>query len=153
MCVPLWNGNLWVLWTVSCVAWCLSKANKWKNILLKLTQVKGCSAKQAHERMMCVVMRDSSLMKYVCWSALHFVVRLCLLGLYGEKLTGELLVVSFGFLPLLRTPTDGHSYVSWGRLMLRQETCCDKAHRRVMFGGIIRRARWTGKVAELGLLT
>ena len=37
--------------------------------------------------------------------------------------------------------------------MLRQETCCGKAHRHVMFEGIIRRARWTGKVAELGLLT
>ena len=38
MCVPLWNGNLWVLWTVSCVAWCLSKANKWKDILLRHNQ-------------------------------------------------------------------------------------------------------------------
>ena len=151
MCVPLWNGNLWVLWTVSCVVWCLSKANKWKNILLKLTQVKGCSVIK-HMKGWCVK-RGSSLMKYVCLSALHFVVRLCLLGIYGEKLTGELLVVSFGFLPPLRSPTDGHSYVSWGRLMLRQETCCGKAHRHVMFEGIIRRARWTGKVAELGLLT
>jgi hypothetical protein len=101
----MWR-NVLLTWTQ---VW---KADLWGNVLLKETQDRGCSAKRH-------VMKDSLLTTRMCWSALHCVVELHLLGCHREKPHQKLLVVCCSFLPLPRTWAD------WMH-MLRQNLCWGK---------------------------
>ena len=57
-------------------------------------------------------MKDSLLMPYMYWSALHCVVELHLSGLHREKRTKKLLVVYCSFLQLPQTLADWQSDIS-----------------------------------------
>ena len=61
------------------------------------------------------MMKDSSLMTHMYWSALDYVVELLLLGLHRKKCTKKLLVVCCGFLWLPWPQADWQE-----RFLLRQ---------------------------------
>jgi hypothetical protein len=103
---------------------------KWKDILLK--QASEETFLWSRRRWKGHMMRDSSIITLMCWSALLFVVELFLSGLHREKRTKKLLMVYWDFLPLPQTPADWQSDTAnidtcWGRHLVRQDPwrACD----------------------------
>jgi hypothetical protein len=123
-----------------------AKADSWRNISLKQTQEKGCSANCKHVKGH--VIKDTLLITCKHWSALPCIAEHHRLGLHREKCTKKFLVVCCSFLPLPRNQADCQSNVSWCRL-----TWWGKTHGgHMIFRGSINRTRRTVVEAELGLL-
>jgi hypothetical protein len=119
-----------------CVGWCFAGANAWRDILLKQTQMTGCSAKASK------------------WKDTHVLVCLTLsswaplVGSHREKPTKTHLMARYGFLPYSRTIADWQSDVSCDRY-----TCWGRTHiGRVIFGGNIKGIQRTVTGAGLDCL-